>query len=135
MRCLENGKSFPNIPEWGEIECILNKLTNDIGAVLTANEDETARGREIAKLLVNTHKNVNKVLHYSDSLDVALAQKRVENALLAEIPEVMPRELKFEPSDSPFPVWRMIMAVVAFVCIVALCLCVRLVVYLVRRKK
>ena len=135
IQSLENGKSFPNIPEWGEIECILNKLTNDIGAVLTANEDETARGREIAKLLVNTHKNVNKVLHYSDSLDVALAQKRVENALLAEIPEVMPRELKFEPSDYPFPVWRMIMAVVAFVCIVALCLCVRLVVYLVRRKK
>lgn len=139
IQSLEIGKSFPNIPEWGEIECILNKLTNDIGTALSLNENEDIRGREVAKLLVQAHKDVNKVLRRDDSLDEAAALKMVENALLADIPEVLPDDLKFEHPTSLYPMWRVvdIIIVVAFVLIslVVIAAFVCLIVCLVRRKK
>ena len=103
------------------------------------NENEDIRGREVAKLLVQAHKDVNKVLRRDDSLDEAAALKMVENALLADIPEVLPDDLKFEHPTSLYPMWRVvdIIIVVAFVLIslVVIAAFVCLIVCLVRRKK
>ena len=51
IQSLEKGRSFPNIPEWGEIESLLNQLSNDVGTTLSVNADSVTRTREIAKLL------------------------------------------------------------------------------------
>lgn len=135
IQSLEKGRSFPNIPEWGEIESLLNQLSNDVGTTLSVNADSVTRTREIAKLLVKTHKDVNEVLHNKEALDEAEALRRVEAALSADIPEVMPENLKFEPSSSSFRLWRLIDVLVVLAIIAIFLVPIGVIVFVVRRKK
>ena len=135
IQSLESGKSFPNIPEWGDIEAVLNQLANDIGTTLSTNRDDASRAREIAKLLVKTHNRVNEILENRESLDEAALTKQIEGVLLAEIPEIMPEELKFEPVDAPLPLWRVIDLLVVILIAVIVIAIVGVIVYVVRRKK
>ena len=135
IKSLETGKSFPNIPEWGEIEGVLNQLANDIGATLSTNANAEARNRDIAKLLVKAHKDVNGILRNDSAFDEAGAIKRVEKALAADIPEIMPEDLKFEPSAASVHLWRLIDAFVVLVILAAIIVPIGLITYIVRRKK
>ena len=136
---LESGKSFPNIPEWGDIEGVLNQMTNEVGTTLSVNSDKATRSREIAKLLVKTHKDVNRILHYQEGLDEAAALRQVETVLSAEIPEVLPEDLKFEQAAAPFSLWRAldigVVVVIGLVCLVVIVVPVCIIVRVVRRKK
>jgi len=135
IQSLEKGRSFPNIPEWGEIESVLNQLANNIGTTLSVNTDGTTRNREVAKLLVKAHKDVNEILHNQDAFDDAEAIKRVEAALAVEIPEVMPENLKFEPSSSSIRLWNLIDVAVVLVILAVFLVPIGVIVFIVRRKK
>ena len=135
IRSLETGKSFPNIPEWGEIEGVLNHLANDIGTVLSVNGNDGVRIHEIAQLLVKAHKDVNGILHNQEILDQAGAVKWIEHVLAAEIPEIMPENLKFEPTAAPFRLWSVIDVIVVLVILAAILVPIGIIVYFVRRKK
>ena len=135
IRSLETGKSFPNIPEWGEIEGVLNHLANDIGAVLSVNGNDGVRIHEIAQLLLKAHKDVNGILHNQEILDQAGAVKWIEHVLAAEIPEIMPENLKFEPTAAPFRLWSVIDVIVVLVILAAILVPIGIIVYFVRRKK
>lgn len=135
IKSLETGKSFPNIPEWGEIEGVLNLLANDIGATLSTNANAEVRNRDIAKLLVKAHKDVNGILRNDSVFDEVDAIKRVEKALAADIPEIMPEDLKFEPSAASVHLWHLIDAFVVLVILAAIIVPIGLITYIVRRKK
>ena len=135
IQSLEKGRSFPNIPEWGEIESVLNQLANNIGTTLSVNTDGTTRNREVAKLLVKAHKDVNEILHNQDAFDDAEAIKRVEAALAVEIPEVMPENLKFEPSSSSIRLWNLIDVAFVLVILAVFLVPIGVIVFIVRRKK
>ena len=137
VQSLENGKSFPNIPEWGAIEGVLIKLANDMGAMFAATEDKAARNHELAKLLVQAHLKVAEILGQKETEKESDLVARAEKAFATEIQEIEPEDLRFEPLPTPQPAWRMVF----FACIAAglvfIALCTRLVIYLVcdRKKK
>ena len=137
VQSLENGKSFPNIPEWGAIEGVLIKLANDMGAMFATTEDKATRNHELAKLLVQAHLKVAEILGQKETEKESDLVARAEKAFATEIQEIEPEDLRFEPLPTPQPAWRMVF----FACIAAglvfIALCTRLVIYLVcdRKKK
>ena len=114
---------------------MLNHLANDIGTVLSVNGNDGVRIHEIAQLLVKAHKDVNGILHNQEILDQAGAVKWIEHVLAAEIPEIMPENLKFEPTATPFRLWSVIDVIVVLVILAAILVPIGIIVYFVRRKK
>lgn len=65
---LSHGRSFPNLPQWGEIENILIEMSNEIGSIYryaVENEDRTA---EVASIIVLADEKIQKLLS-TDSID------------------------------------------------------------------
>lgn len=135
IKSLETGKSFPNIPEWGEIEGELNLLANNIGTTLSVNTDSPTRNREIAKFLVKAHNRMNEILRNGENLDESAALAQIESVFDKDIPEVMPEDLKFEPPATSLHLWGLIDIVVVLVILAAIIVPIGLIVYFVRRKK
>ena len=137
VQSLENGKSFPNIPEWGAIEGVLIKLANDMGAMFAVTEDKTVRNHELAKLLVQAHLKVAEILGQKETEKEDDLVARAEKAFATEIQEIEPEYLRFEPLPTPQPAWRMVFFACIAAGLVMIALCTRLVVYLVcdRKKK
>ena len=76
-----------------------------------------------------------KNLHNKETFDDAEVLRRVEAALAVEIPEVMPEDLKFEPSSSSFRLWRLIDVLVVLAIIAIFLVPIGVIVFVVRRKK
>ena len=133
---LERGKSFPNIPEWGQIEGVLIQLSNDMGTALSEAEDKNARVEKLAKLVVEAHFRVNEILGATEPKEKPELLQWVQNVFATDIQEIEPEELRFEPLPSPIPLWRIIdFVVVAVIALIIVAVPVTLIVYLVRRKK
>ena len=113
VKALENGKSFPNIPEWGQIEGELIGFSNRMGSIFATIEDKNERNNELAKLLVEVHRKINAILGNTEPVDEAELRKIALNAFNTEIQEVMPENLQFEPVAPPIPSWR----IALFVCV------------------
>ena len=88
---LEYCRSFPNIPEWGEVENVLTDLSNGIGAVLAKFGDSKQRSEHLAKLVYDASGKINAVLQHSDSLDEAETLRWIQHIFLTEYKEIYPK--------------------------------------------
>lgn len=106
VKALENGKSFPNIPEWGQIEGELIDFSNRMGDFFAVTEGKDERNAEVARLLLKTHRKINEILGNTEPIDEPALRETAMKALGTDIQEVMPENLRFEPLTPPIPSWR-----------------------------
>lgn len=96
---LDQGKTFPNIAEWGVIEYVLNNLAGNVAKVHSRTSDASMRNAEIAKLLVAANRKINEILKASDLQEMPLADVV---KYLSEVPgEVVPTNLNLDVSPVP----------------------------------
>jgi len=88
---LDNCRSFPNIPEWGEVEKILIDLSNGMGELFTKTGDRKKRSVALAKVVYEAHAKINKVLGYRDSLNETETLRRLQGFFLSDYKEIYPK--------------------------------------------
>lgn len=79
------GRSCPNIPEWSEIETLVNAMVNKVGESLTRENSDI--NETIAGLVYDTHVNMNKVLGREDKMDRGLQIARIKKILMQPVEE------------------------------------------------
>lgn len=90
---LKQGRSFPNIAKWGEIENILIELSNSVGSIYRYAVEDEDRTSEVALLIVKADEKINALLspdtvvRNTDSLvkwtEKILTQKEKEDDFLS----------------------------------------------------
>lgn len=88
---LENCRSFPNIPEWGEVEAVLIDLSNDMGNLFSETENRQKRGEILAKLVYDANAKINGILKHSDTLTEEEMLRWVQQFFLVDYNEVYPK--------------------------------------------
>jgi multiple sugar transport system substrate-binding protein len=88
---LEHCRSFPNIPEWGEVEKVLVSLSNGMGDLFSKTGHQKKRSALLAKMVYDAHVKVNAVLGYSESLNEPEMLHRIQHFFLQEHKEVYPK--------------------------------------------
>ena len=68
---LEHSRSFPNIPEWGEVESVLMGLSNGMGELFLTTANHKHRSALLAKLVYDAHIKINGILDHSENLNEA----------------------------------------------------------------
>lgn len=93
----KEGRSFLNIPEWSEVEVIVNDMVNRIGSELRDTSRDVSD--EIPRLILAAHEKVNAVLKHKSELDrdslwacVRLALMQPVEEKESEIREDVPKE-------------------------------------------
>ena len=81
-----NGRSCQNIPEWSEIEMIVNGMVNAVAKNIAENNDDV--NKVTAKLVLETHEKINKVLKYKDPINSKDLFSKVEMSLMQPVEEV-----------------------------------------------
>lgn len=81
----KNGRAFPNIPEWGDIENELINLTNHIGIILRNQQNPKSQISSISTKYIETHQKINQILNIEDTVLVDLSF--VETVLFASLPQ------------------------------------------------
>jgi multiple sugar transport system substrate-binding protein len=92
---LSHGRSFPNLPQWGEIENILIEMSNEIGSIYryaVENEDRTA---EVASIIVLADEKIQKLLS-TDSIDSTNSSIRNTDSLLTWTMKILSQKEKEE---------------------------------------
>ena len=89
---LEHCRSFPNIPEWGEVENVLIGLSNDMGVLFTKVGNLKKRSAYLAKLVYDANEKINKILGYSVELNEAETLHRTQHIFLQEYKEIYPKK-------------------------------------------
>lgn len=95
LKSIENGRSFPNIPEWAHIENLLITMTNDIGALYRLSWNTGANlNLELAKIILKNHNKINEYLHIQESPEMSISS--IVSILEEPIPEKVftPRKAK-----------------------------------------
>ena len=83
---LENrGRSSQNIPEWSEIEMMVNAMVNSIGKSILNNPADTHD--ETARLVFDTHQKINRLLGYTETLDRATVKENIKQSLMQPVEE------------------------------------------------
>lgn len=88
---LEHCRSFPNIPEWGEVEKILIELSNNMGALFANTKNKKKRSAALAKLVYDANTKINEVLAHPDSLNYAETLHWIQHIFLNEYKETYPK--------------------------------------------
>lgn len=82
---LEHGRSFPNIPEWGSVESILIRMSNDMGRLFAESQGKST-SRKLAALVLDAHRSINAVLGFTGASAELENMKRIENFFLDALP-------------------------------------------------
>lgn len=80
-----NGRSCPNIPEWSEIETLVNGMVNEMGRSLARGEADI--NAVVAGLVQNTHEKMNRLLGYKDTEGREAAIARIQKILMQPVDE------------------------------------------------
>ena len=88
---LEHCRSFPNIPEWGEVEKILIDLSNNMGALFANTKHKKKRSAAHAKLVYDANTKINEILAHPDSLNYAETLHWIQHFFLNEYKETYPK--------------------------------------------
>jgi multiple sugar transport system substrate-binding protein len=76
----KNGRAFPNIPKWGDIENELIAMFNRFGEILRNQSDEKIRASLLTATLLETHRKINLILghdsgEYQGTVDTVFVKK------------------------------------------------------------
>lgn len=88
---LDHSRSFPNIPEWGEVENILVDLSNNMGALFASTKHKKKRSAALAKLVYDANAQINKVLNHTDSLNYGEVLHWTQRFFLNDYKETYPK--------------------------------------------
>lgn len=80
-----NGRSCENIPEWSEIEMVVNDMVNAIARNIAQGGSDVQR--MTARLVVETHEKINGILKHKESAVKDLSSK-VEESLMQPVEEI-----------------------------------------------
>ena len=83
---LENhGRSSQNIPEWSEIEMMVNSMVSAIAVTLLKHDSSV--NEEIARLVFEAHQKINGILGYKDPEAESAVKRRILAALETPVEE------------------------------------------------
>ncbi len=123
---LKSSRSFPNIPEWGAVENILNRLSNEMGALLSKTKLKEERNRGVAHLILSAHNQINAVLGNDEKVDEEHLLPQVIS-LLADVPEeIVPQHLNVVQPKPESPVKQIVLGAVILLIVGALVLVIRI---------
>jgi multiple sugar transport system substrate-binding protein len=88
---LEHGRSFPNIPEWGDVESILMDLSNNMGSLFLNTANRKTRSARLAQMVYDAHKKINEVLNHSEELNEAEMLHWVQHIFLQNYNVIYPK--------------------------------------------
>ena len=100
---LEYYRSFPNIPEWGEVEKVLIDMSNGMGSLFAKTGNKKQRSAMLAKLVYDANANINKVLGHAEQLDEAESLHWIQQFFLANYKEIYPKNSSEFISRDEFP--------------------------------
>ena len=81
-----NGRSCQNIPEWSEIEMVVNGLVNAVAKNIAEGGPDV--NNVTAKLVLETHEKINKILKYKEPIDSKELLSRIEMSLMQPVEEI-----------------------------------------------
>ena len=79
-----NGRSCQNIPEWSEIEMLVNAMVNSIARNIA--QGDSGVDDATARLVLETHEKINGLFGYKEA-DRAAVRKRIRDALMQPVEE------------------------------------------------
>jgi multiple sugar transport system substrate-binding protein len=88
---LEHSRSFPNIPEWGEVEKILIDLSNGMGALFKNTKHRKKRSAALAQMVYEANAKINEILNYPDSLNGSERMHWAQHIFLQDYREIYPK--------------------------------------------
>ena len=88
---LEHSRSFPNIPEWGEVEKVLIALSNNMGALFANTKHRKKRSAALAKMVYDANAKINEILNHSDSLNFGEKLHWTQQFFLHDYKEIYPK--------------------------------------------
>ncbi len=88
---LDHCRSFPNIPEWGEVEKVLVGMSNSIGNLCAKTGNLKRRSALLAKVVYDAHVKINEILGHSETLNEPETLHRIQHFFLQEYQEVYPK--------------------------------------------
>lgn len=100
VKNLESARGLPNIPEWGSIESLMIGLSNSMGRALSEAGPAGGQNHQLARLIVDTHKQINEVLGFAENLDDSSAVQNVAKALSFRLEEITPKNLNIESAET-----------------------------------
>ena len=132
---LEHSRSFPNIPEWGEVEKVLIELSNSMGTLFLNTKHKKKRSAALAQMVYDANAKINGILNYSDSLNFAEKLHWTQQFFLYDYQEIYPKnsaniigrsemptvdEIKYKLDSSK---WLLVSIVAGFlvICIIVAC--------------
>ena len=80
----QNGRSCQNIPEWSEIEMMVNSMVSSIARNIA--QGDTDVHETTARLVLQTHEKINRLFGLKDA-DRAAVRNRIKNALMQPVEE------------------------------------------------
>lgn len=88
---LEYSRSFPNIPEWGEVEKVLIDLSNNMGSLFLNTKHKKKRSAALAKMVYDANAKINEILNHPDSVNFAEKLHWTQQFFLQEYKETYPK--------------------------------------------
>ena len=88
---LEHSRSFPNIPEWGEVESVLSELSNNMGTLFLNTKHKKKRSAALAQMVYDANTKINEILNHSDSLNFGEKLHWTQQFFLQEYNETYPK--------------------------------------------
>ena len=88
---LENSRSFPNIPEWGDVETILLELSNNMGLLFSKKKNKKKNSAALAKMVYDANVKINAVLNYDDTVNYADKLRWIQQIFLSDYRETYPK--------------------------------------------
>ncbi len=98
VSCLQHGKSYPSIPEWGDIENILVTMFSDIWSIMEF--EELYSEEKIFEILKSNDTKINQVLKYDASSDSSRAASKNKVKNFTEFQKVWKHVLQEGSSSS-----------------------------------
>ena len=80
----QNGRSCQNIPEWSEIEILVNAMVSSIARSIAQGDSDVHVAT--ARLVLQTHEKINGIFGHKDA-DHAAVHNRIKNALMQPVEE------------------------------------------------
>lgn len=88
---LEHSRSFPNIPEWGEVEKILIDLSNGMGTLFVNTKNKKRRSAILAKMVCDANAKINRILDFPDTLNDSERMHWAQQFFLYDYKEIYPK--------------------------------------------
>ena len=116
-----HGRSSQNIPEWSEIEMMVNSMVNDIGKKILDEPSDIID--EITMLVYETHLKINRRLGYVGDSNLVAAKERIHLALQEPVEETPYEKPLGAGNRGGFSLRLVIMISLGVVAIVLLVVC------------